>query len=372
MQVHLAFVLLGTAAGHGTLTLPTTRMSNTMKVGGLCQGTKIGQAPQYFMTCFWFNEGCAIGCKSCDAGKCGHIKSSVLGKCCPEQMEPTLKDPKLRTYSGLLSDIAMDHTPWRAPGFAPVYDPCGIASGVPAGVPPGPINPPPIGLKQGMSMQDLPEMPGVSAPQWPAGSIQDVAWGINANHGGGYAYRLCPKASGAKLPETCFQKHHLQFVGNQSWIQFSDDTSNRTAISAVRTSEGTNPSGSQWTKNPIPTCAGVTGGGIHTSGGCNKTQFEPPLKDVIKGHPKYAPMDGLYGFGMGHCVPGPSGLCTPDELNFWRQRFHFNIIDKVQIPEDLSPGEYLLSLRWDAEQTPQIWTNCADVAIVKPEALIMV
>ena len=342
---------------------PTTRTSQSMKWLVPCQSTKIGQAPQYSMTCLWFNEGCAIGCKSCEAGKCGHIKSSVLDKCCPEQMEPTLKDPRLRTYSGFLADVAMDHTPWRAPGFAPVYDPCGIASGVPAGVNPGPINPPPIGIKQGLSMQDLPELPDVKT-RWPAGSIQDVAWAINANHGGGYAYRICPKTSGAKSTETCFQKNHLKFIGNQSWIQFGDDMNNRTAIAAVRTVEGTNPAGSQWTKNPIPACGGVSGGDI--SKRCDKAQFEPPLADVIKGHPKYAPLDGLYGFGV------PALETSVDELRFWTSRFHFNIIDKVHIPQDLPAGEYLLSFRWDAEQTPQIWTNCADVTIVKPGASILV
>ena len=40
-----------------------------------------------------------------------------------------------------------------------------------------------------------------------------------------------------------------------------------------------------------------------------------------------------------------------------------NIVDKVQIPKDTTPGEYVLSWRWDCEQTKQIWQNCADVTI---------
>merc|ERR1712216_1067635 len=39
---------------------------------------------------------------------------------------------------------------------------------------------------------------------------QDVGWNIIANHGGGYAYRLCPKSS--NLTEACFQRHHLEFA----------------------------------------------------------------------------------------------------------------------------------------------------------------
>merc|ERR1719230_2352157 len=82
---------------------------------------------------------------------------------------------------------------------------------------------------------------------------------LHANHGGGYSYRLCPRSS--ELTEECFQRHHLQFVGDKSWLQWAGkDESNRTAINATRVSEGTNPPGSQWTKNPIPACAGDVGG----------------------------------------------------------------------------------------------------------------
>lgn len=284
-------------------------------------------------------------------------------------MEPTITDPELRTYSGKLANFAMDHTPWRAPGFAPVYDSCGIASGVPAGVDPGPINPTPSGVKQGMSMQKLPQASGAKE-QWPAGSTQEVSWRVDANHGGGYAYRLCPK-NGSELTESCFQQHHLQFVGNQSWIQFGNNTKNRSAIPATRTSKGTNPAGSQWTKNPIPACGGLTGGFLHGSQ-CRTAQFKPPLADVIAGHPKYAPLDGLYGLGPhGHCIPGPTGWCSSDERKFWKERFNFDIIDVVQIPEDLSAGEYLLSWRWDSEQTPQVWTQCADVTITDAHAVVV-
>jgi len=377
------------------MTIPPTRTGVSSKTGGQCgRGFEPGKLPQYNLTCDWFNEGCSIGCKSCDGLKCGHIGVSAFGKCCPEQMEPTLHDKKLRTYKDILGFIpAYQHTPWRAPGFAPVYDPCGTAGGVATGVDPGPgANLPPPGVKQGLSGQELPEMPGVKT-EWAAGSVQDVAWGINANHGGGYSYRLCKlSADGSKATEECFQKTHLQFVGDESWIQFGDDESNRTAFPATRTSEGTNPSGSQWTKNPIAACGGPDGGGIphspHTSHSwklpaCKHPQFEPILKDVIKGHPKFAPLDGLYGYGMGHCTsitnvqkngtftPGDTG-CAPDEHDFWFARFNFNIVDKVQIPEDLVPGKYLLSFRWDCEQTPQIWTNCADVTITKPAAFTVV
>jgi len=39
----------------------------------------------------------------------------------------------------------------------------------------------------------------------------------------------------------------------------------------------------------------------------------------------------------------------------------FEIVDTVIVPD--LPGEYLLSWRWDNEQSPQIWNNCADIII---------
>ena len=41
----------------------------------------------------------------------------------------------------------------------------------------------------------------------------------------------------------------------------------------------------------------------------------------------------------------------------------YSIVDRVWIPANISPGQYLLSWRWDAEGTAQVWENCADVTI---------
>ena len=37
-----------------------------------------------------------------------------------------------------------------------------------------------------------------------------VAWQVRNNHGGGYAYRLCP--ANMPLTEECFQAHHLDML----------------------------------------------------------------------------------------------------------------------------------------------------------------
>ena len=43
--------------------------------------------------------------------------------------------------------------------------------------------------------------------------------------------------------------------------------------------------------------------------------------------------------------------------------FDFQMVDKLQIPKDLEAGGYVLSWRWDCEETPQVWNSCADVTI---------
>ena len=39
--------------------------------------------------------------------------------------------------------------------------------------------------------------------------------------------------------------------------------------------------------------------------------------------------------------------------------------DFVQIPEDIEPGAYVMSFRWDSQRTPQIWSNCANIEVVQ-------
>ena len=40
------------------------------------------------------------------------------------------------------------------------------------------------------------------------------------------------------------------------------------------------------------------------------------------------------------------------------------IKDLVEVPENLEPGEYVLSFRWDCQQSPQVWNSCANIQIV--------
>ena len=42
----------------------------------------------------------------------------------------------------------------------------------------------------------------------------------------------------------------------------------------------------------------------------------------------------------------------------------FIIVDRIMVP-DLEAGEYTLSWRWDVEENPQVWANCADITITE-------
>lgn len=327
-------------AAHGLMNWPPSRGGewNTQEGAGWCQRN----------SCAWFNQGCQIGCPKC-TGERGQPF-----KVCETPMSPTLNDSSLLTYVNP-PDPLTTYQPWRAPGFAPVVSPCGIAGGWPGHLDPFHGGYPPFKVFPwrwwpfGFDGRQLPQTRGT---RWARGSKQEVSWSISANHGGGYAYRLCPlNADWNVMDEACFQRHHLSFAGERQWIQFGNDTANRTAIPAVRVTHGTNPTGSMWTRNPIPACSLNTGGEM-ASPGCDEPQFKPPLP-------------GLFGFGIARCrsfLPGKG--CSQEEKDMWHARFNFNIIDEIEVPQSLPLGDYLLSFRWDTEQNPQIWTNCADVTII--------
>ena len=42
---------------------------------------------------------------------------------------------------------------------------------------------------------------------------------------------------------------------------------------------------------------------------------------------------------------------------------YFAFKDLVEVPEDLEAGEYVLSFRWDALHTPQVWNACSNILV---------
>jgi len=147
--------------------------------------------------------------------------------------------------------------------------------------------------------------------EWRAGSVQQVAWYVSANHAGGYSYRLCKIDHDdiQQITEECFQRNQLDFVGNTQMVQYGKDrtSGHRTEIPALQTTEGTFPAGSMWRANPL-------------------------LPHGEEG--------GSSDYGHGH------------------------IYDEVRVPEHLQPGEYVLSFRWDSKCSPQVWTSCANIRVV--------
>ena len=51
-----------------------------------------------------------------------------------------------------------------------------------------------------------------------------------------------------------------------------------------------------------------------------------------------------------------SGRCSGDATDV-------TIVDRLVIPPETAAGAYVLGWRWDAEETAQVWSSCADVFI---------
>ena len=84
---------------------------------------------------------------------------------------------------------------------------------------------------------------------YPAATTTHSNLVLLALHQSVRSYRLCPQSS--LLTEDCFQRHPLEFVGNTTDIVSATGTVLHT-IPAARTTVGTTPPGSEWTRNPIP------------------------------------------------------------------------------------------------------------------------
>ncbi len=135
-------------------------------------------------------QGCSIGCpKATGKGTVYPAKAD-----CTNPASPTIAyaDEAHRTlnFGKLMGDWTKWH-PWRYPGSAPVEDPCGLAGGWYTQGTPGNGGDAPPGAKQGQHGSKLSKLLNHSTV-WIAGETAEVAWGVYANHGGGYQFRLCP------------------------------------------------------------------------------------------------------------------------------------------------------------------------------------
>lgn len=257
---------------------------------------------------------------------------------------PTNNLPAYRTVNVNVSSGSGDWTrimPWRAPGWAPVLGSgCGVAGGGDVWNSNGGW--PARGMSQGQDALELPQGPPTL---WTAGTIVEVAMGIWANHGGGYSYRICPNVPGT-ITEECFQQNSLKFAGDVQWLHHINGS--RFEIPRVTLSQGTFPYGSEWARLPFPECAAKP-----CSDDPLVCQKNHGMVDICTDLAYPEPIPNVHGFGHSNNTKVMNG-------------FHdYSVVDLVELPSNLVPGAYLLSWRWDCEETTQIWQNCADINIAQ-------
>jgi len=336
VRIQLLFCGLPALSAHGSITWPPARNNATI--------AKAGNSLDF--EAFWFSQPVSI------------------------PSGPTLPHFARSFNTDVATGEPHDFTatmPWRAPGSAPVYGSgCGAAGGGPFANMSENGGDPPAGYAQGADFLSIPASAHPTA--WPAGSVQEVAWSAMANHGGGYSWRLC-KNSGETggVSEACFQRTPLRFVGNTSTVRYGDMIQWGVPaalpdfeIPRLSVTAGTHPPGSEWARMPIPACRLCTAP-VHAAcaqeaawldqqhcsqacSGINMTHCPPTLVQFPE------PLHGLSGFDP---MRGNSGLIG----------LEYSIVDRVQVPAGLEKGAYLLSWRWDCEQSHQIWQNCADIRI---------
>jgi len=373
-----AACLVASAAGHGHITYPPNRAGGNLSVAGLLN-LQLDKSPF-----FWFSQPMTI------------------------PGEPTLNDAEYRTYNVDVKDGSHDWSrkmPWRAPGQAPVRGSgCGVSVGAPVMIPNGGQAVP--GYAMGTDGLELPEQ---EATEWQIGGVATVGFAIVANHGGGYSWRLCKK-SGAEINEDCFQKTTLPFHGNHSWLQYIDiiptrDNSGPLKIPKIEIprvivpADQVHPAGSHWARNPIPSCKycdQTKCGGLLPN--LEEKVTVPPFDQLPENASQYGGNEWFKQEGCAQqcsgeflmqCPPGMTQFAEPapgissyaGHLTYYGsfdltsltpqmpvgiEGLEYSVMDEVKIPDHLEEGEYFLSWRWDCEQSPQIWQQCADIKLVKP------
>jgi hypothetical protein len=338
-------------------------------------------------SCLWWSQACSIGCAKCGTETAG--TTPLAGKaprpeklgfrtsyCNDSTVTPTLPRHAWTLNMDVVEGSEEDsyrYNPWRAPGAAPVVDPCGQAAGE-------------FGYQKlggesvflntsiasmGMLGSKLPPTPKADRPKWVIGSAVEVAWGVRYNHGGGYAYRLCP--AGEPLTEACFQKHHLAFDTSKQVLKWNNGSMTYEMKDKAIFVDGnvTFPKGSMWARNPLPRIWDSKVG-LHDPDACpgpsTRAAGSPP---GCMAFPPPCPWDTYTKNGLKPCTKPtdadahPLHKCDGDGMGECSSDWVTGVIsDRVLVPRDLPPGAYVLSWRWDAEETAQVWNNCADVTLV--------
>jgi len=310
-------------------------------------------------SCFWFSQGCTIGCAACD----GQGQRFPSWDHCPGTAKPkaftdgTYLDKKWWTANfhakpGSYDDIWRFH-PWRAPGKAPVFDACGKAGGTDKEVfNAGAFNATVHAMQGDLGSEVLKPRP--TGTVWRRGGTATARWQMTAQHGGGYRFRLCRR--GEPLTEECFQRTPLAFASTTHRALFADRV-----VELPATQVDSGPA-EGWMRMPLPDrdphpCDYEVPPGEHCSARCPGC-----------GPPWYA-ADSACPANCAKAFPGLPSVASADPRLFpdplGGADFHsFAIEDTLAVPSSLLPGEYVLGWRWDCELTSQVWSSCADITVV--------
>ena len=277
-----------------------------LPLGVESHGTMVSPTPRQPESIYWYQVGCAIGCKCSGGGKETYPSLASLG--CEAPAAPTLEArPAALTWNidGKSPRAEWNkYMPWRAPGTSIPLNPCGIASGFDpkAGVQyPHRFK---SGTPQGTAGTALPEG---FVTYWKPGATVEASYRLAVNHGGGYQWRVCPKkrsitsgnqtsssstttpttATTSSITNECFEQNPLAFADSTTTLQLADGR--RFPIDAVDVSEGVVPANKAWRRLPLPACACDIGTGCN--GQANATRGD------------YVPYNAS-GRGYGHCTNG--------------------------------------------------------------------
>jgi hypothetical protein len=353
-----------------------------------------GQSGQ---ACYWFSNGCQIGCGACDGSTRGPVPKFILpgGKtppnwdpwaapglvpdpaypqpnifgnstpisaggsgqsiCAARRPRATICDRRLRTVNidapcGGLTDYYY-YSPWRAPGTAPVLDACGVAGGRRPGQGDGGAGAAYANTSNARLADlgsKLPARP--SGTVWAAGAVVEVAFTTSAFHGGGYAYRICPAHARGGLTEACFQRTPLRFATRESCLRWGGVSGERLCFNATFVNEGTAPAGSMWARHPVP--RGPWGWG-RTGPSHPPVCVESAACRATNGlrRPGHATANATHGGCRCSDDGAPSGPANVE------------VVDTLRLPAGLPAGPYVLGWRWDSEESNQVWASCSDVTV---------
>ena len=388
--------------GHAGMMIPETRNAVDREARSLGHLAMFGRNLTGFsyrghgQAALWWSQGCSIGCDYCltdpkhpdnngsipngpirgnnpHSDKAGFRKSYCASPKTKAVLPKEYWTMNIHAVDGAVND-SYRFNPWRAPGSAPVVDPCGQAGGK--------FQQTRMGGDSTFSKVDVDGkiyqmgdlgskvLPATDLTTWKVGSTPRVAWGMRFNHGGGYQYRLCPLE---KWPctEQDFQQMPLDFVRGSQAMMWNNGTLYPIPHAAKYVDDSVCPvvpKGSTWARSPVPRIHTDTVGMAFVGkcvppqnpGGTFKEDcqmFPTPCPELEHATPANKMMGEWYGGsnGLSPSQGGPKnqtafdgnsheGWCSGD----WTLGM---ISDEVVIPKDIKPGKYVMSWRWDCEET---------------------